>query len=81
MCGSLPFGAEGRKVMLDIYNNTEVFETRLQEFVTLVDEYYGDWSFDIHNRFGSTYGGLLAEFEPAHALELVIAWQDPTNSL
>jgi hypothetical protein len=72
---------EGRKAMLDIYNNTEVFETRLHEFVTLVDEYYGDWSFDIHNRYGSTYVGLLAEHKPAEALELLLGMQDPTNSL
>ena len=67
--------------MLDIYNDIEVLETRLHDFVGLIDEYYGDWSFDIHNRYGSTYPSLLAEFVPAHALEIVIAWQDPTNSL
>ena len=67
--------------MLDVYDNIEVLETRLQELLTLIEEYYGDWSFDIHNRFGSTFVGLLAEFEPAHALEHIIAWQDPTNSL
>lgn len=73
--------------MLDIYNDTEVLETRLQEFVTLIDEYYTNpvsgicYSHNIHDMYSATYVGLLAEHEPAHALELLIAWQDPTNSL
>ena len=73
--------------MLDIYDDIEVLETRLHDFVALVDEYYTNpmsgicYSHNIHDIYGATYVGLLAEHEPAHALELLIAMQDPTNSL
>lgn len=70
--------------MLDIYDDTEVMETRLQEFITLVDEWYTEtngvcYSHIIHDKYSATYVGLLAQFAPAEALEVLLAWQDPTN--
>ena len=72
--------------MLDIYDDIEVLETRLQDFVALVDEWYTDtngvcYSHIIHDVYSATYVGLLAEFTPAEALEILLAWHDPSNSL